>query len=189
MTMTFAASCSTTSVTQNGTASESSRPDAVDKTSLTKFSATHPSSTIESVTTENDGTSITTASTSSSQQEVFFPKQRDSRGARPDARAYGKLTMTEKGCLRLSAGPDGYPTDLLIWPADYSLQNSERGVRIVKDEGSTIIEIGDVLEIGGGGISASQATRAITENSRQELPERCPPPYFLMSGDLEIVRN
>lgn len=104
-----------------------------------------------------------------------------------DARAVGQLILTDNGCLRLKE-LEGHRGDLLIWPPDYSLDTKGNRMSVINDNGQVAAEVGDYLDLGGGGLS-SLRVRAIPESLRRELPERCPPPYFLVGFEVDVLQK
>ena len=101
----------------------------------------------------------------------------------------GRLILTDNGCLRLgdSEGRGRY-APMLIWPPDYSLITEGNNVRIINENGQVAAEVGDYIQVGGGGLSSLQVD-AIPESLRQKLPERCSPPYHLVGFEVEVVRE
>lgn len=175
--------CGAASVTESGSTRESQELQITNSTSLPETSTT----TIPSQSTTKMKTSRIEATTGSFVQDgIFFPVQKGPRTGAPDARAVGKLTLTDGRCLRLKE-LEGYRGDLLIWPPDYSLYTEGGFIRILDENDKVVAEVGDYLDMGGGIISLDVAS--ISKNLRQELPKHCPPPYFLVGFDLEVSRE
>jgi hypothetical protein len=98
----------------------------------------------------------------------------------------GKLILTDNGCLRLKH-LEGHRGDLPIWPPGYSLSVKGDLVSILDENGQLIAEVGDNLDMCGGNISLD--VPAIPESLRQELPDRCPPPYFMVGDHVEVLQE
>lgn len=103
------------------------------------------------------------------------------------ARDAGKLIVTDDGCLRLNY-PGPHLGSLLIWPPDYSLDTEGNHVRIINENGQVAAEVGDYVEVGGGGLT-SLNVELIPETLRQKLPERCRPPYHAVGFEVNVLRE
>ena len=195
----FTASCSTASVTETGSTSEPQGSKAASTNSLSKPSQTATTSSVEPSPTattlaQNPATrgsarttDPTTTTGSSSSNRIFFPTQKGPRNAIMTARGTGELIVTDGGCLRLSF-PVKRGGDLLIWPPNYSLDTKGNRIRVLNANGRVMAEVGDYIEVGGGGLSSLEVD-VIPESLRQELPERCPPPYFLVGVEVNVLQN
>lgn len=190
-------SCGTTSVTDTASTAGSSETKNTAKTN----SASPPATTFTTssrkaetnVSTKADDPASTTAS---SQDGIFFPTLEGPQRDVMEARATGRLILTGNGCLRLGAGGD-YPSSLLIWPPGYSLNAEGNRARIINENGQVAVEVGDEIVTGGGeivppassGELSSRDLAAIPENLRPELPERCPPPYWVVGEGLDVLER
>jgi len=127
---------------------------------------------------------------SSREGGVFFAAQRPTEGpsAMMTALTCGELVV-EKGCLRLRH-EDGSRGDLPVWPPGWELSIEGREVRVLDGTGRVVVQVGDVVRMGGG-----QITRAGTgggyERLRRELgvPEGCPGPIWMVGEWLGRVRQ
>ncbi len=97
----------------------------------------------------------------------------------------GQLILSDNGCLRLKAGEY---TSLLIWPPNYSLNTEGNHVRVINENGQVAAEVGDEIQVGGGELSSLQV-EAIPESLRQQLPERCPPPYHAVGDEVTVLQK
>lgn len=181
-----AIACSATSTTETGATVEPQEFESTGTTSSTDTSKTATTSTQNHATTKTSRADTTATTSSFSQDGVFFPKQRGPQRGFPDARATGQLILTSNGCLRLKQFDD-LRGDLPIWPPDYSLHTEGDHVRILDENGRFVAEVGDYLDMGGGIISLD--VTAIPESLRRELPERCPPPYFMVGDEVDVVQE
>ena len=94
----------------------------------------------------------------------------------------GELVMAD-GCLRVNDGADdnGY---LLVWPPEQHEVSIEGDtVRIVdRLRGKAVVwHIGEIARLGGGEVDPA----FLDERTRQNLPEKCPGPYWLV-GDVDL---
>lgn len=103
------------------------------------------------------------------------------------ARGTGELIVTNDRCLRLSF-PGKQRGELLIWPPNYSLDARGNRIRVLNANGRVVAEVGDYIEVGGGEISTLEL-EGIPERLRQELPERCSPPYWLVGEEVNVLQS
>lgn len=136
-----------------------------------------------------DGTAPTGATSGSPQPsaavtqvanlQVVFPQQakadREQEGM--EALLVGQLVLTA-GCLRVNA-PDPGISYLVIWPADYTLSTASGTGQILDERGQVIAQIGDMLRVTGGEVSANARLSA---QLREPLPDGCAGPYWLASA-------
>lgn len=183
-----AVSCGTASVTETASTDESPEPKTTTGATSTSAppstSTTSPRKPAKAESTKADSPANTTAS---SQNEIFFPTQKDPQRDAATAMGSGQLILTNDGCLRLKAVED-YPSRLLIWPPNYSLNTEGNRVRIMNENGQIAAEVGDEMRVSGGELWSLQV-EAIPESSRQELSERCPPPYWLTGFEVDVVEE
>lgn len=183
----FAISCGTTSNTETVSTTESHETGTTEVTPSSEPPATM-ASTQNGETTEPTSASTTSKTTASySENGIFFPKQKSPRGAVMSTRGRGQLVLSDKGCLRLKT-VEGRRGSLLIWPPDYSLNTQGNRVRILNKSGQVAAMVGDYVEVGGGGLS-SLNVEMIPEDLRQELPERCSPPYHAVGEEVRVVQE
>ena len=106
-------------------------------------------------------------STDTVQPEPYFPTYKEPQTYFLLAQLQGKLTVDE-GYLRVN-------DNLIIWPYGYSLDTENGEIWIISDEGQPVTKVGDTIQMGGGGASAS----FVEEKIGQPLPEGCEGPYWL----------
>lgn len=144
----FAASCGTTSSTETASTVESQKTETTEATLSSEPPATTMASTQNSETMESTRADTPTTTTSYSQDGIFFPKQKNPRGAVMSTRGRGQLVLTDNECLRLKT-VEGRRGSLLIWPPDYSLNTEGNRVRVINEKGQVAAVVGDYVEVGG----------------------------------------
>lgn len=118
--------------------------------------------------------------------EVFFPKH--GYGEVPAAMVVGKLTMDDKGCVRLNTG-DPSEKATILWPAGYALNVEGDTIRILDGEGRIAATVGNEIEAGGGFIGTSlEGVSGVDEQTRREAARRCPGEYFY-AGSLSFTNR
>jgi len=120
---------------------------------------------------------------------VFFPTLAREAEGYPDAFATGTL-IEEEGCVLLRQ-EDG-SADLVIWPHLWKVERTTSGVlRILDDAGVPVIEVGNDVTLGGGGIGRyphGPPDRFAEELIGEPIPARCTTEnYFPTSGPAEPV--
>lgn len=122
-------------------------------------------------------------------EEVFFIKQRP--GDLPaSAAGGGELAVDKKGCLRMHNPGEGLGF-LLVWPADFEMSTEGGEIRILNGKGLVMARVGDVIRIGGGGISAPEAG---FENAEQlgrhfNVPKPCRRGAYWVIGEWGSTRR
>ncbi|MCZ7671809.1 MAG: hypothetical protein M5U34_34105 [Chloroflexi bacterium] len=109
-------------------------------------------------------------------------KQRDV--AFMDALLIGELVV-EEDCLRIHDSNTDEST-LVIWQADYFLNDNHGIVEIVDETGTVVARVGEMVYMGGG----EQAT-VNNDELRESIPEQCGGPYWRMGQFLpeEYIPN
>ena len=128
---------------------------------------------------------------------VFFPEVRQEGGldAVPTAQGGGKLTLDEKGCLRMLYGEGLESGWVPVWPPYLEPEAVGRGeVRIVDESsGRTVGEVGKGIFMSGSDISKEvlRENGILDEETWRELFERCPPgySYFLVGGGVRVTQR
>ena len=106
-------------------------------------------------------------STDTVQPELYFPTYKEPQTQFLLAQLQGILTM-DGGYLRVN-------DNLIIWPYGYSLDTDNGEIWIISDEGQPVAKVGDSIQMGGGGSSAS----FVEEKIGHSLPEGCEGPFWL----------
>jgi hypothetical protein len=88
--------------------------------------------------------------------------------------------IVEQGYLRVIDAYGG--NHLIIWQADYFLNNRAGVLEILDGEGTAVARVGEAIRMGGG----ESRPEAFERNLREPLPSVCPGPYWLM-GDIESL--
>ncbi len=108
-----------------------------------------------------------------------FPQQINTPNAYMDALIRGRLVLAN-GCLRVNDA-DGNSI-LLIWRPGFSTRTEAETVQVIGPTGMVVAEVGDFVEVGGGGDS-NPAWIGLTE----PLPDECPGPYFIVGESIKKI--
>jgi hypothetical protein len=106
---------------------------------------------------------------------VFFPQLRAQRPAYLEALLVGKLIL-ESGCLRIAIEPPQSQSYLVIWEADYFLNDNNGITEVFDQDGLVAARVGDPIRLGGGAVPLS----SFSSELRETIPDRCQGPYWLM---------
>lgn len=106
---------------------------------------------------------------------VFFPQLRARRPAYMEALLVGKLII-EAGCLRIAIEPPESQSYLVIWEADYFLNDNNGITEVLDRHGRVAARVDDPISLGGGGVPLS----SFSSELREPIPDRCQGPYWLM---------
>lgn len=119
---------------------------------------------------------------SSSDPEVFFPRQAFGGEGGMMALTEGRLTLDGEGCLRIET--PGY-APVPVWPADFGLDTGDDGVRVLDREGRLVGRVGQKISLGGGGIPKGtlEGNDLLDKRTLDELLERCPGGYWLVTAE------
>jgi hypothetical protein len=95
----------------------------------------------------------------------------------------GRLTIDERGCIRMEVSEDG-PEPTLIFLPDYALGFKDDEVWILDGEDRPVAKVGDLVRVVGGSTGDSlEGFSGLDEQTKRELYERCPGPYW-MAGEV-----
>lgn len=108
-----------------------------------------------------------------------FPRQRlrDPGEANMQALIEGRLSE-EDGCLLIG-------DKVAVWPHEYSLDASDRTIRVLDGSGREVARVGDWITTGGGVVEAPVASLL---RDGERLPEHCQRPYALVQGPVRSRR-
>lgn len=105
----------------------------------------------------------------------------------------GKLFLDREGCLRvndpsLDSDDPGY---VPVWPPQYKPDAEDDVVRILDGKGRVVARAGEGVYMGGGEIDTAtlEEYNFMDERLLQELSERCPGRYWLVSDDGVQIRR
>ena len=105
----------------------------------------------------------------------------------------GKLFLDREGCLRvndptLDSDDPGY---VPVWPPQYKPDTEDDVVRILDGKGRIVARVGEGVYMGGGEIDTAtlEEYNFMDERLLQELSERCPGRYWLVSNDEVEIRG
>jgi hypothetical protein len=112
--------------------------------------------------------------------DIFFPR---AKGAGFQAQDFGDLVVDGAGCLRIRDewGDDTVP----LWMRDWELETGGGGPRVLDDRGRTVGRAGVKVKLSGGEVTDGMVEGGAVVGGRrltQELLERCPGDYFLVTG-------
>lgn len=105
----------------------------------------------------------------------FFPAALDEFAGQPYPAGLSKgILFLENGLLRLKPADPGSVSQLIIWPAGFSVREENSVIEVFYAGGELAAKVGDYLELGGG-----QVPPEIVENLiGQTLPQNCLGPYW-----------
>ena len=102
------------------------------------------------------------------------------------ALATGRVVVDDAGCIRLEDSlPDGVE-DLIVWPPGYSMRTEGGKILIIKEDGETLVRVGDRIEFGGGQISTPDTREAYEKHL--EIPEKCTGPLWIVGQVVSTAR-
>jgi len=92
-----------------------------------------------------------------------------------EALLIGELVVQD-GCLRVQSGEE---SQLVIWQADYFLNNHDGTLEILDETGKMVAYVGETVYMGGGEVPL---TAELEAGLREPIPEECgkPPKVWLM---------
>lgn len=133
--------------------------------------------------TENAAATTTVqdrATTETSDQKVFFPKQKPAANEMLSASygTSGKLVIDDRNCLRLEARNASY---VPLWPSNFDLNTTGEDVHVADGEGKVVGRVGGRVSAGGNGVGDSlKGLKSVSKQLQRKLPERCPGPYWIV---------
>lgn len=140
-------------------------------------------STEASEVTEMPGTS-TPAQTDEAAEvgEAFFPQLQRPTDT-PEMTLIGRLTLDNKGCLRVMGDGDHVP----IWPPGFELSAEGGRIEILDRQGRLRAKVGERVLIGGWQVGVPSQLSVLDESTRSELRQRCPAEYWMSDGRMRIL--
>jgi hypothetical protein len=123
---------------------------------------------------------------------IFFAELKKPQST-PLLGVLGKLFLDRKGCLRvndptLDSDDPGY---VPVWLPQYKPDLEDDVVRILDRKGRVVARVGEGVFLGGGEIDTAtlEEYNFMDERHLQELSERCPGRYWLVSDDGVEIRG
>lgn len=109
---------------------------------------------------------------------VFMPQLQARSAAFMQALLIGELVV-QNGCLRVQSGEE---SQLVIWQADYFLNNHDGTLEILDETGKIVAYVGETVYMGGGEVSL---TAELEAQLREPIPEACGEPQKVwLMGEL-----
>ncbi len=114
-------------------------------------------------------------------------RQKPTEGMRVvmEALARGKVVVDDSGCIRLE-NDRSYDGDLIVWPPGYSMRTEGDEILIIKEDGETLVRVGDGIEFGGGQISSPDTREAYAKHL--EIPKKCTGPLWIVGEVVSTKR-
>lgn len=108
---------------------------------------------------------------------IFMPQLQVRSTVFMEALLIGELVV-EDGCLRVLSGEE---SELVIWQADYFLNNHDGTLEILDETGEVVAHVGETVYMGGGGVPF---TAELESRLREPIPEECAKPHYVwLMGD------
>ncbi|MGB3635167.1 MAG: hypothetical protein WA982_14090 [Rubrobacteraceae bacterium] len=145
------------------------------------------SGTTEAARDTASGTTEDSATSLWSDTGSVLIRQKPTEGMRVvmAALASGKVVVDDSGCIRLESRRS-YDGDLIVWPPGYSMRTEGGEILIIKEDGETLVRVGDRIEFGGGQVSTPGAREAYEKHL--EVPEKCTGPLWIVGRIVSTSR-
>lgn len=103
---------------------------------------------------------------------IFMPQLQVRSAMFMQALLIGELVVQE-GCLRVQSGEDPV---LVIWQADYFLNNHDGTIEILDESGKVVAQVGETVYMGGGEVPF---TAELESSLREPIPEGCAKSHYV----------